>query len=535
MSAVRLHWWLPLALFVGLIVLLLTTAQPAAQPVSAPELKLGRSTTFITEPLRQDGEPDYVAYVDQQAAKGVAAEENFWVRFDGMIPQQSMGEWYAAKLMARPGFEEILNSRQRFVASSTIAAIVEVGGNTSDVLSTPWTSEQSPQTAAWLEGNASALSIAAEAAARPKAYAPLITARDHDNLGSVLLPHVQETRGVVRAFTARAMWKLGEKRGDDAWNDVLTGHRISRHLQRSPFEIARRVGSACRVQIMAATANCLSDPTANEDQLLSRWRQLSPLLDDLDRDPGSAAERLIALDTVLEIWNGRLPLEDVGLPTKAGSGGILGLLDAEVRERKLLEMRLCGGDINTRLELCNDYFDRMEAAMALPTFSERERAITKIAEDFDLRENLTVDEVAKQITEGETPDRDAARLVLRLMASLRGQSNSTETIFRARAVLIHAAFVAELYFRSNGVDVENGSTLRAAAEDLAALAQLSNLPRIEDPFTNGDLRVMRTPKSLKIFSVGPNRKEDGRPDGNDAPTADDLSIELTRNDKPGEN
>jgi hypothetical protein len=54
-------------------------AEPAGnQRVEAPRVKvtISKETTYITEPLRPDGYPDYLAALDQRRSEGVTPENN---------------------------------------------------------------------------------------------------------------------------------------------------------------------------------------------------------------------------------------------------------------------------------------------------------------------------------------------------------------------------------------------------------------------------------------------------------------------------
>jgi len=67
----NLSWWwfllVPLLLF-GMFLM------QAFGP--SPEIELGKETTFITEPLLNNGMPDYSGYLIQKANAGVTPENN---------------------------------------------------------------------------------------------------------------------------------------------------------------------------------------------------------------------------------------------------------------------------------------------------------------------------------------------------------------------------------------------------------------------------------------------------------------------------
>jgi len=57
--------------------------KPDAQTPQKPRVlvTISTETTYITEPLRKDGYPDYVAALDQRCRQGVTAENNAAVLF----------------------------------------------------------------------------------------------------------------------------------------------------------------------------------------------------------------------------------------------------------------------------------------------------------------------------------------------------------------------------------------------------------------------------------------------------------------------
>ena len=59
--------------FLVAVVLLPLEARSATKPVL---VTISKETTYITEPLRPDGYPDYLAALNQLASKGVTPEDN---------------------------------------------------------------------------------------------------------------------------------------------------------------------------------------------------------------------------------------------------------------------------------------------------------------------------------------------------------------------------------------------------------------------------------------------------------------------------
>ena len=62
---------------------------------------ISKETTYITEPLRPDGYPDYIAVLNQRGSKGVTPENN------AVVPVfRAMGPKMVARGFSRPGFRD---------------------------------------------------------------------------------------------------------------------------------------------------------------------------------------------------------------------------------------------------------------------------------------------------------------------------------------------------------------------------------------------------------------------------------------------
>ena len=78
--------------FVGFVVRFVVSFMPVP-------LVISKETTYITEPLRSDGTPDYVAALNQRLSKGVTPENNAAVLFWKAAGRgQYQEEWYTQVL-----------------------------------------------------------------------------------------------------------------------------------------------------------------------------------------------------------------------------------------------------------------------------------------------------------------------------------------------------------------------------------------------------------------------------------------------------
>ncbi len=217
-----------------------------------PAIRVSRETTYITEPLKPNGRPDYVAAINEMMREGVTPETNAMVLLQealGPQPEESNIEFGHAMsdalgvprlpakgdyLVPLSAFRESLYSglspderRSRF---SQDADAFKVSYNE------PWTSEKIPHLVRWFELNEKPFALIHEASIRPHFYSPIVHwdpgGASEKRLVSTLLPYVQMNLGLGRTLVSRAMWHLGEGRLPEAKADLLAVHRLARHASR---------------------------------------------------------------------------------------------------------------------------------------------------------------------------------------------------------------------------------------------------------------------------------------------------------------
>src|SRR5207249_9349461 len=103
-----------------------------------------------------------------------------------------------------------------------------------------WKTQEFPVVAGWLSINEEPFAIVREAVQRSRYFAPLVP-KLPDNQGRGLLdvdprgvawlfPVLQGYRELAHALQIRVMLHLGEGRQDEAWQDLLTMHRLGRQV-----------------------------------------------------------------------------------------------------------------------------------------------------------------------------------------------------------------------------------------------------------------------------------------------------------------
>jgi hypothetical protein len=167
----------------------------------------------------------------------------------------------------------------------------------------PWKKSEFPALAEWLEGNAKPLALIVQATRRPRRYDPLVSAPDDPTpVMSADLARARECRSLAGALTARAMLRVAEGQLDDAWEDLLAVHRMSRLVSKGPGLVEGLVAFGVNQQACAAERTLLQHAVFNAEQL-ARMRS------DLDGLASSAnivekldvSERFECLDSVFSV------------------------------------------------------------------------------------------------------------------------------------------------------------------------------------------------------------------------------------------
>jgi hypothetical protein len=522
----------------GLCITLAATAHAAKpdEPRPVAGLRIGPDTTVVSAPLNDLGYPNYVAALNDKLSQGVAPEENFWTAYSETLPRQQIGEGYFQKLITRSGFERActIPCEPYSIRPEHNAADTE---QLTAALSRPWKREELPRIAAWLDSNIAALARASEAIARPKAYAPLITASDLPTMFGVLLPHVQQTRDTARALSARAFLALGEGRSEDAWKDAMSMHRLARHNQRSPFIISYLVGIAVSSMGRTVTEACLVDPSSSPEVLAKRWKELSSILGDETRSlVWLEGERLATLDATLAIRSRQVKPDDLIAPISvlAPPGTVfddgLPQIDFRKAQKAFQSMMLKLGDVNETLAFTNHYYDRVLTALSEPDYRDRQNAIKAIDQEFLSTGSADdVGSVAAAFFLGgpDAVETLAQRSFVHLFSAAFANCNTAEGRSIARSRLLHAAFAAELHYRKTGADVADSNQLNQVIRQFAAAADVGLL-EMKDPYNGESFRLNREKDRLLIFAVGDNGKSDGGKTFGEGEGYDDLVVVLKR-------
>lgn len=192
---------------------------------------ISKETTWITEPLRDDGYPDYLRYLNEKLSEGVTPQNNAIVPLTRTMGLSDVDEKTRNQYCKLLGIEPLPEKGDYFERWESYAArtpeadqpavpvgdkrtqqeyfdhLVEIGATT------PWTREEFPHLAIWLEANDRHIDAIVAASKLPRAYSPLIIVLDdhfeHEMLIGALVLDVDMIRDACNAMRCRAMLRAG--------------------------------------------------------------------------------------------------------------------------------------------------------------------------------------------------------------------------------------------------------------------------------------------------------------------------------------
>ncbi|MCE5303890.1 MAG: hypothetical protein LLF97_12390 [Planctomycetaceae bacterium] len=490
-----------------------TAEHDAAQPAKPfTVVTVSPRTTHLTEPLRPDGYPDYVAALDQRLGRGVTPDQNAVVllcRAMGPIVKPASRVEYFRKLgIAAPPekgdyFVDLFEfDRKRSGESASqkdqfqqFERYEQLRAELGTAMTRPWSPSEHPQIAEWLAANEKPLALLVEASKRPKSYIPAIG----DSLLEILdglMPIVQSSRAATRALTARAMLRINQRQWTAAQEDLLACHRLARLVGR---------GSTLLEMLFAIAidnAACDGDRWLIEQGDLSaqQARDLRDQIVHLPTIPSlpdrlAESERYFVLDGIItNIRRGYDPAAtSFGMrkPT-----GLLRYLDAAY------VVMVNWDDVLVQM---NEWVDRYVDALRRPTRRERTKALIRLQRERNQLAKKSRDstQVSSLLWNGPRKAATEQCVVDLLRVAVPGllSAENAEDRWTVQRELTQLSLALAAYRADRGT----------FPQKLAELAPkyVSFVP--QDLFSENDapLHYQRRDRGFLLYSVGLNGRDDG--------------------------
>jgi hypothetical protein len=502
---------------------------PVAKP--RPRITISRETTYLTGPLRPDGYVDYVAALNAELSRGVTPENNAVVPLMRAFGPRPIDEKQRAAFFEMLGVPVPPEEGHYFIsldqyvtrlheesrvgrrapsrsdgrrapptqtpAPDPVAESKKAYGQLDQAQARPWSKEEFPMIAGWLEANREPMERIAEAAKRPRCYVPLVSSGDSPML-SVLLPLISPMRDGARALQARAMLRLHDGKLDEAWQDLLACHRLARHAGQGPFLVDGLVAIVVERAPLrgdAALAHYGHPTAARIAQMKADLAGLPPMPRMADRfDHG---ERFFFLHAVATFARkGVSHVRDItgGLPDSKSPGLLEGALLAGVD---------AAVDWDEPLRMGNQWYDRLAAAARKPTRPERAAAMAGLEKDM------------KALAAGfKDPKRIAERFLEKMPSQAAGRwmGEALVAVFLPGCQAVIAAedrLAAETVLRDVVLALAAYRADHGKYPDRLADLKPNYRAETKDPFSSGELIYRPAADGFLLYSVGPNGKDDG--------------------------
>jgi hypothetical protein len=495
-------------------------------PSGPAKITVSKETTYVTGPLRPDGSVDFLAALNEHCRAGVTAENNAAIPFwqaagPSSIRPELRAEFF--RLLGIPPLPEtghyLVSFSDHVKSAEKAPPGIEPGSSTwqeqldqqcEQAQTGPWSREEFPAVARWLDANEKPLEVLAAGLRRPRFYSPL--AAKGEGGGSVaqvpVILLVVPAGEATRLLTARALLQAKEGKVEEAWQDLLAAHRLALLVGQGPFIVDSLTASVFAWAVVSGEI-ALSHHAALTNEQVRRFRAdlggLPP--------PASAAkalsfgERLYGLDTICALSR-----------PKPAAGEFSEFFDRDALEGTLApvlaDRRV---DWDRVLRVVNVRYDEALEGFRMPTLTECRRRLAKLNDD--------VDRSAAAARAGKPS------LLSRLLPPRKSAAEISQEAGDLLFTTVSAAYLTV-------IESETRTRVHADLRDMAwALAEYRNdrgeyppalknlapkyMPEIpKDPFatvSDADYHYLRRGAGYLLYSVGPDGRDDGGRNRSDDP------------------
>lgn len=478
-------------------------------PIRTP-IVVSNETTHLTEPLAEDGLPDYSAALLAELREDVTPENNGGVQYlQAMWPAELEPEvWQAicdelgmdvpeADGMVSPESSELLREELADWLSAGADPneeweTAEKANLDAEVLASllsrqPWKPADARLVAEYIASHDDHYQLLHEAIRKPHFYipSPSLLVNPDETWIAMLLPTVQSVRDATRCLAARANLRIGEGALEMAWEDCQAMYALSDRLESTTL-VEELVSIATEGVANRITQNLLQDHQLSPELArrvldhFADWPRRSGVRQAID-----TGERQMFITQVFAIANirGEYEPEDLG------------------GEFKLSPAAASRVDWNIVLRMANDWYSRLVEAAGEKTWTDRNAAIKEWSADLnEMAEDLNpmmmlMSSVASRSGRGRTIGKI---LVLLMLPAIEVVFDAEDRANAERQLITIAAALA-VYRTEQG---EYPESLDALTPEL--------LPeRPTDLFHQAPFAYRKTVRGYLLYSAGPNGKDDG--------------------------
>jgi hypothetical protein len=479
-------------------------------------IRISPETTYLTEPLRPDGTVDYIAACNARLSKGVTANNNaaiplFKAIGPGMLDPKTLQITLDYLGLQLPANGKYFVPWPDFATANPSSTTMTASGNDpeepSEAMSGLWTAGECPRLAKFLDLNRAPLDLVVQASRRERFYVPWLPSKPNGRFidWAYNVP-LQQFLSLSRTLLARASGRFAVGDFQNAWQDMLTCHRLARLLGQHGSLIATMVSysvdaNAGRIEEKWLSSGKLTQPQART--MLSDLQALPPLQG--VRESLCVGERIVVLDFI-----GLLATEGIerGLVQVQGFKPGPSQLDSVPAkpERSV--------DWNQAMIQVNAHFDRLDHAVSGSTWQARKKAMDDIEADMQQTRQAHQPSAPAwlgkylpssvtdwwQLQQLKSLCRDKpGDFIMGVLGGSFGRAVEVEQKAMVRSQLVQVALALEICKLQKG----------KYPADLSALTPEYFKAVPLDPFTDKPLLYKPSAKGFLIYSGGPNAKDDG--------------------------
>ncbi len=476
------------------------------------ELIVSEETTYLTEPLNDDGTVNYHKYLEEQASDGVTPENNAAIGIlQVMGPEAIYGREDAeaivplaaealgvsvetlCKDMTFQDFDDFCTDRDWELHPDTGWEERPDWWDVREHLQAhPWSAQEYPIPAEWVAANEDVLDHVVAGLAKPGHYLPDICLSDPPTyeVGRIRLGHLMM---LTRALTVRAMFRVASGDPEGAWGDIYAIRQLARHM--GDGNLLQYMISMGLDRIALDAQEALLREGSPDADLLEQMVDDIALLKAPSFVDAVRGERLFSLAIIQSAYAGHIPEDDRAIWFSL----------TEHWDGESVNVNHYMRRVNAMNEQMVRVVDQPYYGAILAQWDDEYGDIQD--EEFTLDVDAMMAKMDQEptiLTWGEGEDAEAATDALidagrpSELAHIR-QMVVASGEFTARRVALDVAIALERYRMDHG---EYPGELEALVP-----AYLDEVPA--DPFDGEPMRYLLTGDAAVVYSVGANLTDDG--------------------------
>ncbi|MFZ1933692.1 MAG: hypothetical protein WAU84_08100, partial [Thermoguttaceae bacterium] len=364
----------------------------------SPKIAVSKETTYVTAPLREDGYVDYIAAINERCSHGVTPKNNAAVPFWQAVGPKPLDMRIRERYFELLGIAELPEQGDYLLAFDEFVALQngsaqpdsdwpeaegEAEGQFDRAMKGPWSREEFPLVAAFLDRNSRPLQLLVNGLRRPRFYSPSVPTSADRFADISLVTTGPPVRSIARQLKVRAMLRLKDDDPIGAWQDVLAGYRLARLYAQGPFIVDRLIAFTLEgIAAFAATAASMHEGVtpamARACRIDLRGLPAVPSF----RTVLDEGERLYQLNAALDVaLSGVRPLSKPN-EMEQSAWELAESFDPDRKRREDAWSRLDSADVDWTevFRQYNLWHDQMVAALDYAAWTERVREITSLQE-----------------------------------------------------------------------------------------------------------------------------------------------------------